>query len=64
MCTLEFWKALFRKCLLNNRKVQANIRKYLFCVLQKKKVASYLFIFLNCVFKNELDSVKLDLSLG
>ena len=66
MCILEFWKALFRKCLLNNRKVQANIRKYLLCVLQKKKkkVASYLFIFLNCVFKNELDSVKLDPSLG
>lgn len=40
MCNLDFWKALFRKCLLNNRNVQANIRKYLLYVLQK--VASYL----------------------
>lgn len=34
-CDLDFWKDLFRKCLLNYRKVQANIRKYLLCVLLK-----------------------------
>lgn len=35
MCDFDFWKGLFRKCLLNYRKVQANIRKYLLCVLLK-----------------------------
>lgn len=61
-CTLDFWKALFRKCLLNNRKVQANIRKYLLYVLQKGCQLPVYFPKL-CV-KNELDGVKLDPSLS
>lgn len=55
-CNLDFWKALFRKCLLNNRKVQANIRKYLLYVLLNN--ASYLFIFLNCVNLTVLDLIR------
>lgn len=50
-CTLDLWKALFRKCLLNNRKVQNNIRKYLIVCPLKGFQLTCLFFPKLCVFK-------------